>query len=277
VKITEADVVSLLRQRFTKSGNGGSGTHAFLAQVRNKAGFEAERTFDAVAIDLWPSRGLTIEIFEVKCTRTDWQSELANPLKAEAACAIADRFTIVAPKGCVKPEELPHGWGLVEVLGDGEEKPWRLVSQIPAARLHDEKPNNRLVDRGFLVGLLRSAPGAIPGGKRKGPDQEEIDLAVKAAVASAQVQWERQHERETARMREVLAKVQEFERAAGIQIASLQGYGDDPAALGRAVKVVLSGSNAVEQAQRRIENTQRGLRDAADALEPYLDRSTDGA
>lgn len=276
MKITEADVVALLRAKFTKSGNGGSGTHAFLAQVRNKAGFEAERTFDAVAIDLWPSRGLTIEIFEVKCDRRDWQTELAKPQKAEAACQIADRFTIVAPVGCVKVEELPHGWGLIEVHGDGEEKPWRLVSKSASARLHDEKPNDRLIDRGFLVGLLRSAPGAIPGGKRKGPDQVEIDVAVKAALSAAQVQWERQQERDTTRMRERLEKLTEFERATGLQISSIYSQAHDPKALGRAVKMVINGDKAVEDGQRRVAAVQEGLRRAADALDPFIMEANDG-
>ena len=274
MKITEEIILGLLRQKFTRTGNGGSGTHAFLTHVRNKAGFEAERTFDAVAIDLWPSRGLTIEIFEVKCDRRDWQTELSKPQKAQAACDIADRFTMVAPVGCIKVDELPHGWGLIEVHGDGEEKPWRLVSKSASARLHDEKPNDRLLDRGFVVGLLRSAPGAIPGGKRKGPDQDAIDVAVKAAVAKAHEAFNSARQREVESLKAVVTKVREFERASGIQIASIYDHVDDPKALGRAVKVVLSGDKAVTDAEQRIAAVQQGLRRAADALSPFLPEET---
>lgn len=84
--LTEATVLQLLRERHTAVGNGGAGEHAFLAHVRNAAGFDANRTFDAVAVNLWPSRGLSIHVYEVKVSRSDWKRELAKPAKAEDAC-----------------------------------------------------------------------------------------------------------------------------------------------------------------------------------------------
>jgi hypothetical protein len=173
--LTEALVLDLLRQRHTASGNGGAGEHAFLTQVRNDAGFDATRTFDAVAVNLWPSRGLAISVFEVKISRADWRRELAKPSKAEAACAIADRFWIVAPARAVHTGELPPTWGLIEVHGDGNAKPWRLSEHTPAPRLHRTAPAERPMPRGLVVGMLRAAPGAIPGGKVPGPGQDQLD------------------------------------------------------------------------------------------------------
>ena len=47
--LTEADVLGLLRAKLTKPGDGGASEFALLAHVRNRAGFDARRTFDAVA------------------------------------------------------------------------------------------------------------------------------------------------------------------------------------------------------------------------------------
>lgn len=160
--MTEAEVLALLRKRHANYGNGGSGEYAFLTGVRNGAGFDATRTFDAVAVNLWPSKHLAITIFEVKVSRSDWLRELKDPTKAGAALALADYFAVVAPAGIVKRDELPTGWGLLEVSASGTSlrqavKPNRLTS-IPYRRNHPAVP------RAFVVGLLRSAPGCIPGG-----------------------------------------------------------------------------------------------------------------
>lgn len=174
-KLTERVVAGLLRDRHTATGNGGSGEHAFLVQVRNAAGFDANRSFDAVAMNLWPSRGLTIEVFEIKVSRSDWLRELKKPDKAEDACQVADRFTIVAPAGCVKDDELPPTWGLIEVHGDGTDaKPWKLRSKTTGPLLRDDT-RSALLPRGLVVGMLRSAPGAVPGGKN--PSAADRDIA----------------------------------------------------------------------------------------------------
>ena len=166
-RLTEAKVTELLRQRHSAPGNGGAGEHAFLAQVRNAAGFDANRTFDAVTVGLWPSRGLPVDVWEIKVSRSDWLSELRKPAKAEDACKIADRFWIVAPKGCVKDGELPPTWGLLEVHGEGTgAKPWKLKvkHQAPWLPERSQRAKPPPLERGLVVGLLRSAPGAIPGG-----------------------------------------------------------------------------------------------------------------
>lgn len=158
---TEAEVLAVLRRRYAKPGNGGSGEYAFLTHVRNGAGFDAARTFDAVVVDLYPSRGLSIDVIEVKVSRSDWLRELRQPKKTAAALTVADRFWIAAPTGIVKPEELGVGWGLIEVSGRSAR------TKVGAQRIEHRAPVDRdgrgLINRGFLVGLLRSAHGAIPG------------------------------------------------------------------------------------------------------------------
>ena len=99
---TEAAVTTLLRDRHANTGNGGAGEWAFMAQVRNAAGFNATRTLDALALHLWPSRGLVLHGFEIKVSRSDWLREVKDPAKAEDACRLVEYFWIVAPKGVVQ-------------------------------------------------------------------------------------------------------------------------------------------------------------------------------
>ncbi|MFJ5984270.1 hypothetical protein [Lentzea sp. NPDC092896] len=69
---------------------------------------------DFVAISVWGSRGLAIDVHEVKVSRADWLTELRQPSKAEAWWPYSSRFWLVVPDASlVKPGELPDGWGLM--------------------------------------------------------------------------------------------------------------------------------------------------------------------
>lgn len=156
-RLTESDLLAMLRARYTeKAGNGDA--WAFVTHVRNAAGFDANRTVDAIAMSLWPSRGLTLHGFEIKCSRTDWQRELVNPAKAEAFTQLVDRWwLVVADESIVLPGELPEGWGLLAVRGSG----LRCVTEAGALRPEGVSAQGRpLPDafkRSFLASLLRAA------------------------------------------------------------------------------------------------------------------------
>ncbi len=263
--LTEPIVYGLLRDLHRDTGNGGSGRAAVLAQVRNAAGFGATRTYDAVVVDLWPSRGLTIHVHEIKVSRSDWQRELAKPAKAEDACKVADRFSVVAPKGCVKPGELPPTWGLIEVHGDGTDaKPWRLRTKTAAPLLHDE--GARPVPRGLLVGLLRSCPGAIPGHSAAHTDtllaearREGYESGKAAAEQTAQ--WQAKQDRSVAAAVEKMA-------------SALTAAGTDP---WDATPEAIAGHADRVAAAIRGDRTDRALADVAGQLRRTLALIEDGA
>jgi hypothetical protein len=117
-------------------------------EIRNAAGFSANRAIDAQAVNTWPSRGLEIVAVEIKVSRSDFQRELASPQKIEEGTACADRVAIAAPKGMVKPAELPKGWGLIEVA-DGKGR-WKE---------RGERKPARPVDRHFLVAMMKAVGG----------------------------------------------------------------------------------------------------------------------
>jgi hypothetical protein len=56
--------------------------------------------------------------YEIKVSRADFLAEMRDPFKRcniEAECT---ETWFVAPMGIIKPEELPQGWGLLEIKGD---------------------------------------------------------------------------------------------------------------------------------------------------------------
>lgn len=151
---TEADLHKLLRQRYTVlSGNGPR--YAYLPHVRSAAGFDAERTLDAVVMDLWPSKGLVLHGFEMKCSRSDWLRELKQPGKSAVFTSRVDRFWIVvASLDIVSLGELPLSWGLL-YRADTSAGP--VLRRARSAQLLPGTVERRSVQRSWLACLLRSA------------------------------------------------------------------------------------------------------------------------
>ena len=133
------DLVELLAVRYPAP------EWAFFPQARNSTGY-VSRTADAVAMNLWPSRGMELHGFEVKVDRGDWLKELKSPEKATKIQQYCDRWWIVAPKEIVGPAELPSTWGLL-LANSGH-----LRCQVEAPKLQAVE-----LDRGFVAALLRNA------------------------------------------------------------------------------------------------------------------------
>src|SRR5438876_1169784 len=73
---------------------------------------------DALAMSLWPSRGLELHGFEIKASRADWRTELRNPETADEIATRCDRWWIVAGSADIVTDgELPPTWGLLVPLG----------------------------------------------------------------------------------------------------------------------------------------------------------------
>jgi len=107
--MTEYEMVELLRRR----GDGRSSV--LLPQVRNGVGFgEITRTADAIEFSCWPSRGLHLTGIEIKCSRSDWLSEIKSPAKCQEMKKFCHFWYVVAPEGVVKVEEVPQEWGWLE-------------------------------------------------------------------------------------------------------------------------------------------------------------------
>jgi hypothetical protein len=142
---TEASVTDALRVRYSQfHGNGAR--YAAAAGVRSGAGFDARRTADFVAMDLWPSKGLALHGHEIKVSRSDWLRELKEPEKAAEFIPYMNYWWLVAsgPR-IVRDGELPEGWGLMVMRG-----PLLVVTQKAPRR--DAKP----LTPSRLAALLRA-------------------------------------------------------------------------------------------------------------------------
>jgi len=139
---SESGMVLALRDHFS------SPEHVLLPQVRNGAGFSATRTCDALAMSVWPSRGLHLFGIEIKVSRSDWIREKENPEKADAVGRFCDFWVIAAgSESIVKDGELPPGWGLLvpgKVAG-------KLRMAVAPSRIEDVQP----ISRSFLAAILR--------------------------------------------------------------------------------------------------------------------------
>ena len=120
---------------------------AIVFEVAQSTGAGAHRHLDAVAMELWPSRGLALHGIEIKCNFHDWIREKRNPEKAEQVARFCDLFWVAAPAGLVPIADLPMAWGLLEVGQDGTTKASK------AALPTDATP----VGRPFLAAMLRAA------------------------------------------------------------------------------------------------------------------------
>lgn len=108
-----SDIINALAARYKAP------EYAFLTDVRNSVGFSAKvRTADAMAMSLWPSRGLYMTGFEVKVSRADWKKELEQPEKAEEMARFCKHWFIACPDKLIDKDEVPPGWGLIYVKED---------------------------------------------------------------------------------------------------------------------------------------------------------------
>ncbi|MCH9637780.1 MAG: hypothetical protein K0U16_07550 [Gammaproteobacteria bacterium] len=146
---SEAQVLDALRNRFPPP------EWALFPGVSNGTGRNADRWADAVAMNLWPSRGLEILGFEVKVSRGDMLRELKKPQKAEVVARHCDKwFIAVGSKSIVKPEELPRSWGLLVPTGSAKGQTMKIVKDALSLRKKTADPK---VSRSFCAAVLRRA------------------------------------------------------------------------------------------------------------------------
>jgi len=202
---------------------------ALFFEVANGTGGTIRRYADAVAMNLFPSRGLEVHGFEVKISRSDWQREMKNPNKAEAIWKYCDRWWIVAPGGIVRKDELPPTWGLMELTGGkgSNDVNSKLRIAVQAPKLEPQE-----LTRYFIAALLRRASEA---------DQSVVDQLVDRKLRVLREQ-DRQHIERTidsrlSAMRDKLAKVSAFEKQLGVSITDWNATPAQGAAL-RAIGAV---------------------------------------
>lgn len=246
VVLTAEQVIAAIRARYTPDGQ--VPEWVVLEQVRNQQGFGGAtpiRTFDALMVGLWESRGHPIHGFEIKVSKGDWKRELKAPDKADPLVRHVSYWWVAAPAGVVDPTTLPDGWGLQ--VTDGK----RLRTVREAAKREALPPTWSMV-----AAILKRAAEQVTNHAQL---RAEYQRGRKAGREEVEQGYEFTSLRDG---RDRLQKVIDaFEEASGL---SLPTYSSDSATkLGAAVRMVLDNHDSParhiarmrEAAQRFLEET----------------------
>lgn len=243
---TAPDLARLLEERYPAN------EYALLPQVRNGTGFsKAPRTADAMAIGLWPSRGLYVHGFEIKVTRADWIRELRAPEKAEDIARYCDFWWLVVPDIKIAPiDEVPASWGILAPDSKGKLRATRNAEKLEAQPL----------DRLFVAAILRKAANTTTP---RAAFQKEYQRGYNEGRAAGHKDGERSAGYSAKELEELREAVKAFEDASGVRI----NQWSDPN-LGAVVKLVLDA----RRGQRRdvvaaLDRAQEWARKLEDALE----------
>lgn len=223
--MTNAEILAALAKRFAAP------EFAFLTQVRSRTGYGGDiRTADAMAMCLYPSRGLELHGLEIKVSRSDWLREKKAPEKAEEIARYCDRWwLVVGDEAIVQPGELPPAWGLMAPRGKG------LVAKVEAPALSPPA-----APRHFLAAILRNVAEAHANTIPLASVADEINKARFDGVAVGE-------ERQREALERIRKSVDAFEAASGVRIEHYNGE-----RLGEAVKFVLESGVDLRRHQLEV-------------------------
>lgn len=211
-------------------------------EVCNGTGMMQRRSADAIAMNLFPSRGLRLHGFEFKASRSDWLRELKDPHKSDSIQRYCDHWWIVTLPDIVKDDELPPTWGLYVLKGSG----LHTVQKAPQLE-------KQVVDAPFLAALLRRAHEF--GGREL---HKEIDRKLASERASMNNRIAEQVKYKTRDLERYKEAIEAFEQAAGFPLETW-----DAASYGAAAKLVR---------ELGVTTVYSSLQSTADAARRFADR-----
>lgn len=214
-----------------------------------EAGFGGKRLADAVAMNLFPSRGMEVHGLEIKASRSDWLRELKNPAKADELSRFCDRWwLVVADRAMVKEGELPPTWGLLAPSGKA------LRAWVDAPKLENVEP----LSRRFIAVILR---------RSMADGRFSWDSQIAAEVRKERERLAKEHSDDLER---AVAPLRKFEEAAGLKLDDYDWATLTPAAVGRALRLYLDGKVETDKAEARMRRQLDGMRHLVAQLEELL-------
>lgn len=246
---------TLLRERYLAP------EWAIFFEVANGPGSLLRRYADAIAMSLFPSRGLDIHGFEVKVNRGDWIKELKQPEKAEEIAQFCDFWWVVAGgDDVVKLDEVPKNWGLL--VSNGKE----LRQKKKCERLEPQP-----LSRKFVAALLRRAHEWM---EKQIRDDERVNEAREKAYEEGRKSIT--DNRTATALEELSQAVRLFEEKSGVEITTY-----DAGQMGEAVKAFLYARDndlheAMEHTAEMIERDAKLIRERAAVLRAQLTTTKKG-
>lgn len=246
--MTAAEIEAALRKRFAWP------EWVMFTEVSTNYG---QRRADAIAMNMWSSRGFEIVGFEIKVDRGDLLRELKSPAKAEETGKYCDKWSLVTPAGLVQiADMIPEGWGLFEVYPSG-----RIEMKIKPAKREAQK-----IDRQFISVMLRRAAA------QDEHDRAEAIRTAAAKLAEQEVKQARERGEQNMqhlkdRHERLQGEVNAFQNATGLRI-------HDAPEVCQAIKVIKNlGTGRIRGrideiigTYGRIEGDIRSMKEIAEAL-----------
>ena len=144
--MTAEDLVKMIRQRYPLTRPDGFQKYVVLEQVPDGTGMHHGHWIDVAVFDMWPSKGLLREAFEIKVSRSDFIRELQHPNKYKWVLDSFHCFWFVAPKDEIQLAELPANVGWMCPRGN------KLV-----VKRHAVQNANPKLDDTLLAAFMRAA------------------------------------------------------------------------------------------------------------------------
>lgn len=234
--------------------------YALMYEVRDNAGFEGMRSADAIAVNLWPSRGYSITGFEIKASRSDWLSELKRPEKAEAIMKYCNFWNLVVENESIaKEDEIPKTWGLLVRKGN------KLYTKKKAPELTPETPS-----LGFIACMLKRATqgkGMIP----KDSIKQEIEYAVSSALSSNERPLQQKLNNMEHEFNKLIDLLDEFKKETGLDIRYDYSLRNIPK-FAQAVHFIMRGG--IERFKEELRQISETHKEQHDKLESFLNNTT---
>jgi hypothetical protein len=220
--------------------------YACLFEVANGTGSSASRSADIVVLNLWPSRGMDFNGYEVKTARSDWLRELKQPEKAWPVMQYMDRWWLLAAPNVAKLDEIPSNWGFMEFNG--------VKSRVlkPAPKLEP-----KAVTRTFLGALLRKPVRDVEGmvNRAKNAALAEVDKIVEERIAKEMRRRGEKHQ-------ELVDKLTKLQDETGIDVLGWQTTESQVHAIKFALQAdPMSSWRGLPGAVRNVEQALEALRD----------------
>lgn len=233
------NVFDLLQKRYPIS------EYALMAEVRDKAGFSASRSADYIAVNLWPSRGLSVNGIELKSFRSDWLSELKKPQKAENIFQYCDYFWLLTTDDTIaKIEEIPESWGWLCIKGEKifTKKEAPKLAPIPISRHFFAAALKRAVDKTQYIHI------------------DSIDDKIQEARNIVEVKHKNNIEHLEKEILELKSILVNFKQASGIDLTGYYRWQTNPIKIGHAVKFIENGgTDTIKRQLFELENTAKSV------------------
>lgn len=230
--------------------------YALMAEVSDAAGFYRSNSADFIAVNLWPSRGLSVNGIELKSFRNDWLGELKKPSKAENIFKYCDYFWLLTTDDSIaKIEEIPVTWGWMTVNG---------------ARIKVLKDAPKLtpvaIDKHFFCATLKRAVD-----KSNFVHVDSISERVEEAKATAKADLEYSEKRKLEKYREMEKLIKDFEEHSGISFGG-RWHDQDPKQVGEAIKFITDGGceklkKELEQLKTKSDYISKSINQALNVIE----------